>query len=67
MALPSQLTQQSLEFIVNGMPYLNVTGKSSIVADGIHFNVNGMPYRSTSPDGGGGVVTYNTTQFFLLF
>ena len=64
MALPTQAEQLSLEFIVNGAPYVNVTGNSTIIADGIDFIINGAPYYATSPTGG---VTYNATQFFLLF
>lgn len=66
MALPTQQEQTSLEFIVNGAPYVNVTGKSTIQADGIHFIVNGAPYIATSPTGAA-PVTYNATQFFMLF
>lgn len=64
MALPTQEEQVSLEFIVNGTPYANVTGNSTIIADGIHFIVNGAPYYATSSVSG---VAYNATQFFMLF
>ena len=66
MALPTQQEQTSLEFIVNGLPYVNVTGSSTIQADGIHFIINGLPYYATSPSGAP-PVTYNAAQFFMLF
>ena len=66
MALPTYEEQTSLEFIVNGLPYVNVTSSPTIQADGIHFIINGLPYYATSP-GGAPPVTYNTTQFFMLF
>lgn len=65
MALPTQPEQLSLEFVIDGMPYVNVAGNSNIIADGIHFTINGAPYYATSP--GGSTPVYNTTQFFLLF
>lgn len=64
MALPTQQEQTSLEFIVGGLPYVNVTGSATIQADGNEFIINGLPYYATSPVS---VVTYNATQFFMLF
>lgn len=66
MALPTFEEQTSLEFIVNGAPYVNVTSNSTIIADGMHFIVNGAPYYATSPTGAPPVV-YNASQFFMLF
>lgn len=64
MALPTTIEQQSLEFTVNGAPYVNVAGNSTMAVDGIHFVINGHPYYATSPVS---VVTYNATQFFMVF
>lgn len=66
MALPSYEEQTSLDFTINGLPYVNVTASQTIQADGIHFPINGLPYYATSP-GGAPPITYNATQFFMLF
>lgn len=66
MALPSQQEQTSLEFTVDGLPYVNVTGNPTIQADGMHFIINGLPYYATGP-GGAPPVVYNASQFFMLF
>ena len=66
MALPTQAEQLTLEYTVATAPYVNVTGNSTILADGIHFVISGSPYYATGP-AGAPPVTYNAFQFFMLF
>lgn len=65
MALPTYEEQTTFAFILNGLPYADVTTNAATTHD-FAFLLNGLPYYATSP-GGTPPVTYNTTQFFMLF
>ncbi len=66
MSLPTYNEQVQFEFLIGGLPTINVTASNTINADGFDFLIGGLPYYATSP-GGALPVTYNATQFFMLF
>jgi hypothetical protein len=65
MALPTPNEQQTLEFTALGLPFLNITGKNTVIADGLEFTALGLGYFATSPSAEPS--TYNAAQFFMLF
>lgn len=66
MALPTYNEQVQFEFLIGGLPAINVTASNTINANGFDFLIGGLPVLATSP-GGTPPVTYNATQFFMLF
>ena len=66
MAPPTYEEKQALDFTVGGITVLEIAPSSTAAANGIDFLVGGIAVIATSP-GGTPPVTYNATQFFMLF
>jgi len=65
MALPTQLEVLTLDFSLNGIPFVKVEAKTLNTLS-LDYSFLGLPFVGIGP-GGTPPVTYNSTQFFMVF
>jgi hypothetical protein len=70
MSATTSTTQQTLNFIIDGLPYVDVESKA-LSSLSLNFIVDGLPFISTPFDGGTPpepeTPAYVKAAFFLLF
>lgn len=66
MALPTNTDLGTLDWTYNGVPFNNTSSKNTIDTGTLDYVQNGTPFLGAI--GGAPLpVSYNTTQFFMVF